>query len=149
MFGSLFNPNTAASSSWAPGWASQLYQPSSMPGATPANSWGAGMYQPQSMGMGDRVVDGNFLGSGFGGNTGLLADSLFSPKSLGSMGGTFNGGQMAAGLGLLADSMNKPASQMQAPQAQLTPGRYIPIEELMKMMGATTIPYQPQRSPYG
>ena len=98
--------------------------------------------------MGDRVVDGNFLGSGLG-NSGLLADSLYSPKSLGAMGGGMNMGQMSAGLGLLADSMEKPAPQVQAPQAQITPGRYIPIEELMKMMGATMIPYQPQRSPYG
>jgi len=126
MFGSLFNPNTAASSSWAPGWASQLYQPASMPGATPANSWGAGMY-----------------------SSGLLAESLYAPKSLGAMGRGVNMGQMAAGLGLLADSMDKPAPQMQAPQAQITPGRYIPIEELMKLMGATAIPYSPQRSPYG
>jgi len=138
MFGSLFNPNTAASSSWAPGWASQLYQPASMPGATPANSWGAGMYSPQSMGMAPGLD-----------SSGLLAESLYAPKSLGAMGGGVNMGQMTAGLGLLADSMDKPAPQMQAPQAQITPGRYIPIEELMKLMGATAIPYSPQRSPYG
>lgn len=135
MFGSLFNSNTAAGSSWAPGWASQLYQPASMPAA---NSWGAGMYQPQSMGMTPGLD-----------SSGLLAESLYSPKSLGAMGGGVNMGQMTAGLGLLADSMNKPAPQMQAPQAQITPGRYIPIEDLMKMMGATAIPYSPQRSPYG
>lgn len=142
MFGSLFNPNTAASSSWAPGWASQLYQPESMPGATPANSWAAGLYNPQSMGM----------DPGLGGNMGLLADSLYLPKSMGglsSMGTGTGTGTMAAGLGLLADSMGAPAPQPQAPQAQLTSGRYVPMEDLMRMMGATVIPYQPARSLYG